>query len=207
MSKFKEIHAQLFRVAKQHHPCLASLIEANGVVQLKKPEDNDLFRFLARIITGQQLSKAAANTIWSRVEVLAEERGKPIIDICIKRNELRLRECGLSGNKVKALVGLNKAFAHGDVSYGQIAKGSYKDISCKIKQLWGLGQWSADMVAMFFLSHPDVWPSDDAALIRGMKTLIGEQDPSIVAQLYSPYRTYLAKHIWLGLDTGIIFEP
>ena len=74
LSKYKEIHAHIFRVAKQHHSGLASLIEVNGVVQLKKPKNKDLFRFLARTITCQQLSKVAAQSIWSRVEILAVDR-------------------------------------------------------------------------------------------------------------------------------------
>jgi len=48
--KHKVIHNQLFKVAKLNHPSLASLIKANGIVQLNKSRDRDLFRFLARTV-------------------------------------------------------------------------------------------------------------------------------------------------------------
>lgn len=207
MEKNIKIHNKLIDVAESNHPELAWLIKVNGVVKLTKNKEKDLFKFLARTVTGQQLSKAAAQTIWSRVENFAAERDEPIIELCIKRNEERLHDCGLSKNKVKTLIELHKRFSDGVISYEHIAKEGYDGLSAKIKSLWGFGQWSADMVAIFFLSHPDIWPEDDAALVRGMGIFIGaRKNPAKAAVLYSPYRTYLAKHIWMGLDSGIIFD-
>ena len=203
MTNEVDIHNQLLNIASQYHPDVATLITENGVFKLRKSKDKDLFRFLARTVTGQQLSKAAAQTIWQRVENLEVEKAKPLMSFFEKRNEARLRECGLSKNKVNALLELKKSFTRGEISYDSIKKSNYEELSKQIIQLKGLGQWSADMVAMFFLALPDVWPETDAALLRGMRILIGNRkSPIKAATLYRPYRTYLANHIWMGLDTG-----
>lgn len=182
-------------------------MKTNGVVKLRKHRARDLFIFLARTLIGQQLSKTAARTIWSRLECLAAQQEKSIFDVCIKRSANKIHSCGVSKNKVVALIELRRSFACGRISYESIAQESGEGIARRIKQLHGFGQWSADMVAMFFLSHPDVWPTGDAALIRGMRLFVGgRRIPAKAALLYRPYRTYLARHVWSGLDAGIVFE-
>jgi len=203
MSEVDDIHAELIRVAKKYHPVIAELICANGVIELKGRDEKDLFNFLARTVTGQQLSTAAAKTIWKRLNDYASKNKTALQTLCVKQNETKLRECGLSNNKIKALMVLTKAFDNKEISKQKILMADYKEISEMITRLWGFGQWSADMVAIFYVQHPDIWPVGDGAIVRGIKNYAGDSASSVeVAEKYSPYQTYLALHIWKGLDTN-----
>ena len=196
-----EIHKQLLRIAKKHHPDIAQLIKTNGVLEIEERDEKDLFDFLARTVTGQQLSTTAAKTIWMRLKKYASEKKTTLKKLCVKKNETKLRACGLSKNKITALIGLYKAFESKEISKQKILKADYEGITEMVTSLWGFGQWSADIVAIFYVRHADIWPVGDGAIVRGVKKYAGETASSIeVSDKYSPYRTYLALHIWKGLD-------
>jgi len=201
------VHRKLLRISKINHPKLYHLIKKNGELCLKRNKYKDLFEFLARTLTGQQLSKAAADTIWSNIEKVSKKRGYAIQEFCVYKNRNRLRKCGLSNNKTKALMALNKAFAKKEISYEQICNLNYDEMSSSVMKLWGFGHWSADMVAIFFFAQSDIWPSSDTALNRGMQIILTNKISAVIeVSHYSPYRTFLAMHIWKGLDTGVIFD-
>ena len=201
MPQDSEIHKELIKTAKKHHPEIAKLLKANGVLAIEARDEKDLFNFLARTVTGQQLSTAVAKTIWGRLKKYASENKTSLKKLCIKKNEAKLRACGLSKNKITALIGLHKAFENKEISKQKILKADYEGITEMVASLWGFGQWSADIVAIFYVCHADIWPVGDGAIVRGVKKYAGDSESSIdVANYYSPYRTYLALHIWKGLD-------
>jgi len=201
MPQDSEIHRELIKTAKKHHPEIARLIKDNGVLSIEARDEKDLFNFLARTVTGQQLTKAAANTIWDRLIKFSSNKKSTLKKLCIKRNEAKLRACGLSKNKITALIGLHKAFENKEISKQKILKAGYEGITDMVTSLWGFGQWSADITAIFYVHHPDIWPVGDGAIARGVKMYAGDSESSIdISEKYSPYRTYLALHIWKGLD-------
>ena len=198
----EEIHKALLKSAKKHHPDIATLIKANGMLALKARDEKDQFNFLARTVTGQQLSTTAANTIWGRLVEYASIKNSTLQKLCVKRNEGTLKECGLSKNKVTSLLGLKKAFDSKAISKQKILQADYEGITDMVTNLWGFGQWSADMTAIFFVCDPDIWPVGDGAIMRGIIKYAGEVESSTdAANYYAPYRSYLALHIWKGLDT------
>ena len=68
-----------------------------------------------------------------------------------------------------------------------------------------IAQWSADMLAIFFVALPDVWPAGDGAVDRGIRALLPRRrHTGKAAALYRPHRSYLALHIWRGFETGRI---
>jgi len=201
MPQDTKIYTELIKIAKKHHPDISQLIKANGVLTLKASDEKDLFNFLARTVTGQQLSTAAANTIWGRLVTFSSTKKSSLQKLCVKKNEVKLKECGLSKNKVTSLLGLKKAFDSEEISNKIIKKADYQEISKLITSLWGFGQWSADMTAIFFVRNPDIWPVGDGAIMRGIIKYAGEDESSTdAANYYAPYRSYLALHIWKGLD-------
>jgi DNA-3-methyladenine glycosylase II len=101
---------------------------------------------------------------------------------------------------------MSAAHRAGTLDEASIKSASYSEVVEIITRVWGFGPWSADIVAMFYAKLPDVWPSSDAALLRGLRALVPGHDPLEVASLYSPFRTFLARHVWQGLDTGKIAD-
>jgi len=206
MASHHETHRSLLKVAMKYHPRIYSLIKRNGIHRLERRANEELFRFLARTATAQQLSAMAARSIWKKIEQLSQTLSVGIRDLCSGEYSAELRKCGLSNNKIHALTLLSESFETGKISEEQVNRCDYEKLSEIVGGLWGFGSWSANMVAMFFVCLPDVWPENDVALNRGMKLLVSNESPSKAAKKYTPYRTFLARHIWRGLDTGIILD-
>lgn len=202
----QKAHRRLLHVAANNHPKIYSLIRKNGAHRLELRTKGGLFRFLARTATEQQLSTAVARAIWARIESLSQSLNGTIQDLCQEGNFEELRKCGLSEGRTRALIALAESFAEGKISDYQVKRCNYEELRALITGLWGFGQWSADMVAMFFVGLPDIWPDNDTALNRGMRLLVTDESPAEVARHYSPHRTYLARHIWKGFDTGSIYD-
>jgi len=200
------IHRELLERTEESFQSVHQLVKTNGVVTLDKKDENELFDYLVRTVIGQQLSKKAASTIWSRVTTAIESVGCSLQEFCRDDNVDVLRNCGLSRFKVKALIQLRNAFDTNEISGSQLSKFSHEDIVREITKLWGFGQWSADMVSMFFYAQPDVWSDKDAALTRGMSLLSVNNKPQedAILDVVTPYKSYLSLHIWRGIDSGYL---
>lgn len=195
-----------------HHPDLADVIRLNlsnhedsaDLIAVDAGDKADCFRFLARTVVGQLLSAKAARTIWYRVEQLAVANTVGLIDLFSGDHQSTLREAGLSGSKYKTIAGLRFEL-NGDPDFAtRLLKSDYADIKAQITSLWGFGDWSADMCAIFYCGLPDVFPLKDVAIINGLNKLCSGEEPEPAAARYAPYRSYLCKHIWLGFNTGYI---
>ena len=207
MTKIAISHLYIADRSRERHPRIAELLERNGVLDASTQHSRDLFMFLARTVVGQQLSTAAAGTIWTRVTALQEVKSSTLQGLLLRGDSIEIiTSCGVSKAKAKALCLLAQTFRQGEMSYGQIRDLQYDKLVESITALWGFGRWSADMVAMFFLGMPDVWPEQDVALARGLRMLVPDEDPAELSTHYSPERTYLARHVWNGLDSGLIGE-
>jgi DNA-3-methyladenine glycosylase II len=65
---------------------------------------------------------------------------------------------------------------------------------------WGIGQWTADMVSIFYCRDEDVWPASDTSVQRAFARYIGRRQPARTAERFAPYRSILALHMWRLLD-------
>lgn len=201
----KQIHKILLSKSVGKYSHVTNLLDANGVVSLIKSEDT-LFKHMARLVCSQQLSLKAAETIWHKIINRLQEDKLCLIEACNWNYTELLRACGLSRNKVKALQELKQAFERGDISHELIMKASQKDVSELVCKLWGFGPWSGEMIAMFYCGLQDVWSDGDLILNKGINKLSISHGilPSEFLAHFSPYKSYLALHIWKGKNSGII---
>jgi len=201
----KAIHKVLLSKSVNKFTHANNLFIANGVLYLTKSED-DLFKHMVRLVCSQQLSLKAANTIWGKIIHQVEYDNLSLADACNKDYAESLRECGLSGNKVKALQGLKLAFDRGDISNEMITESSHSQILELVCNIWGFGPWSGDMIAMFYCALPDVWSDGDLILNKGIKKLTKKQvaTPNEFLRHFSPFKSYLALHIWKGKNMGLL---
>jgi len=200
-----EIHNYLLRSSEKRHPILHRLLLENGVLKPVRRKEKDLFIFLARVITGQQLSTKAAKSIWDRIISLSERRQETLSELFVDDNRIHIRQCGISFNKIKAICELNLKFKSGELSSNLFRNKSYAEVSNVFESLWGVGQWTADMCMIFHLKNEDIYPSSDAAVNRGVLLIFGDTcDIADSFKHYSPYRSYLSRHIWEGLDSKFL---
>lgn len=160
-----------------------------------------LGQFLARVIVGQQLSTSAARSIWSRIESAAREAGIEITDLFAEDCHDVLRACGLSRNKVRALNHIRAAHLEGRLSGERLRALDHAAISEELLSLWGVGQWTSDMAALFYCRCPDVWPEQDVTVRKTFGRLIGpRRKASKWAAHFAPHRSWLALYMWAYVD-------
>jgi DNA-3-methyladenine glycosylase II len=174
-----------------------------GRLALPKRNGRSLAWFLARVVTGQQLSTSAARSIWARVEERVRESGASMPDYFCAKNTRALRRCGLSRAKVQTLIAIRAAHTRGLLSVTRLRRMAHADRAEHLQQIWGIGQWTADMASIFYFGDPDVWPEGDAGVNRGLATIVNRRSKKTlrrIADAFSPYRSFLALYMWRSLD-------
>ncbi|MCB0876247.1 MAG: DNA-3-methyladenine glycosylase 2 family protein [Solirubrobacterales bacterium] len=185
-------------------PRLARVIEAvDAAVILERRSERTRNRFeaLARIIAGQQVSTAAARTIWGRV--VEEYDGPPEpIDLIAPGAEERLRSCGLSGRKASYMIGIAEAIESGELRPDELDELTDEEVTEALVALRGIGRWSAEMFLMFDLGRPDVFSGGDLGLRRGIQIayeldeMPTPEEAIAIAEAWAPHRTLASLYLW-----------
>ena len=185
------------------------LLKHNGPILIPKSDYPDLLTSLARTVIGQQLSNKAARAIWSRIIILSSSQKTPLIKLFSSKFTSDLRNCGVSTNKTKALLEIAKHFDINPEFENKISCLNVNEAIEALTSIWGIGQWSAEMVMIFYFNSPDIWSYVDSSLTKGLSRLLkkdalqkGDIDKFILP--LSPNRTYFALHIWMGIDKNLI---
>jgi DNA-3-methyladenine glycosylase II len=196
----EEVYAFLVAAAAALPLSLRDELLRIGPLWFPEREDRGLAMQLARAIVGQQLSTKAARSIWARLEAAAAMASEPLPAFLREENSAALRACGVSGNKVKALLSVGAAAAADRLDAAAVRAMDHAARSAHLRAIWGIGQWTCDMVSIFYCRDEDVWPEGDASVQRMFATFVGEQQPTTAAQLFAPYRSILALYMWRLLD-------
>lgn len=203
-----ELHRWFVTTAKAISPPLARDIAAVGPLEFPERRERalGLAAFLARSIVGQQLSAKAARSIWARLEAAAAAEGGEFVAFLHAANQPALRACGLSGGKIKAILGIAEAHRRGHLAVETILALDHAGRVAHLTPLWGVGQWTCDMLSLFYFRDEDVWPEGDLAVQRVFKRYIGRRKPAKAAALFAPYRSRLALYMWKLVDGVPIAE-
>lgn len=198
----KKIHQHLLSVSKEHCPSLEKIIIQNGIININVPKNLEIFDCLAQTVVEQQLSYKAAQAIWKKIKDATHQANINLIDYFDNSNISNIKNNGLSKNKIKAILGAKKAIQNGDISFSIISNMDYSEYKKTITQLWGFGDWSAEMIAIFYLGKTNIWSEKDLILNRGIDELCknSKLDPDALLALVNPYQSYLAMHIWKNKD-------
>lgn len=205
----EEAHDFLLLKAGKLSTPLRQIIEKNGVLELPNRANQGLKLFLARTIVGQPFSTAAASSVWRRIELCAEENDLSLNEMISPENKGHLLECGISRAKASAISEVADLINKQRIAEGKLRGISSQELSSTLTQIKGVGQWTADMTAIFYFGHPDVWSDRDGALSRGVsiissKALKKDITTSDIANEFTPYRSYLSVHIWRAMDSGTL---
>ncbi|MBA2544352.1 MAG: DNA-3-methyladenine glycosylase 2 family protein, partial [Deltaproteobacteria bacterium] len=135
-------------------PALALVIAQHGVPTIAPT--SDAIQSLARAIVGQQLSGAAARTIWGRVLALFPRGRFPGAAKLLETPDADLRGAGLSGAKTAALKDLARHVIEKRLVPKKLPAATDDEVSAMLLPIRGIGPWSVDMFLMFALARPDV---------------------------------------------------
>ena len=165
------------------------------------------FDALAESIAYQQLNGKAAATIWGRVRALYPKRRRLDPKLVLATPDKKLRAAGLSGSKVAALKDLAAKTLDGTVpSARALARLTDEEIIERLTAVRGIGRWTVEMLLLFDLGRPDVWPVHDYGMRKGFAKTFGRRELPTPKQLlklgnkWRPYRSAAAWYFWRALD-------
>ena len=188
-------------------PRMAQLIDRSRRYDLKPVGSVRPFDSLAESIAYQQLSGKAAATIWKRVRALYPKRKYLDPRLVLKTPDRKLRGAGLSRSKVAALKDLAAKTIDGTVpSARALAKMTDEEIIERLITVRGIGRWTVEMLLLFDLVRPDVWPVHDYGVQKGFAKTFGRRKLPKPKQLmklgdkFRPHRSVAAWYFWRALD-------
>lgn len=174
---------------------------------LRLPGGWDGFEIAVRAILGQQVSVAAARTLASRI---VQRYGTPVTGPLPEGLErlfpgpealadVDLREVGLTTARAKTVRGVARAILDGRIDFRH--EQPLDAFVARWVELDGIGEWTAQYMAMRALSHPDAFPAADLILRReaaGDGPELSTRALTTLSEQWRPWRAYAVMHLWRG---------
>ena len=163
----------------------------------------DAFQALARAIVGQQISVAAAKTIYGR---FADCVGKVTPANVVAKKPEELRACGFSKQKIAYVQDLAGRFHSGEVKPRRWRRMGDEAIIEELVAVKGIGRWTVEMFLMFQLMRPDVLPVDDLGLRRAMERAYNDgealdrDEMRAIGAPWKPYSSVGSWYLWRSLE-------
>ncbi len=173
-------------------PRFAAALRETGPLPLRRRPDG--FEQLLSAIISQQVSVAAANSIWNRMK----EAGLDDPDRITATSDGDLRAAGLSRQKIRYA----RALADARIDYAKLRECPNEEVISTLTAVRGIGRWTAEIYAMFSLGRADVFAPGDLALREAARILFetGERpnDRQLrqMAEVWTPWRAVAARLLW-----------
>ncbi|MEM9207928.1 MAG: AlkA N-terminal domain-containing protein [Pseudomonadota bacterium] len=165
------------------------------------------FELTVRAILGQQISVAAATTLAGRV---AERYGEPLsppeawsgltrlFPTPARLARAHFNNMGLIGSRIATIKAVSKAVAAGELSFHPDQ--DVTEFCDRFTAIKGIGDWTAQYVAMRVLRDPDAFPSSDLGLMKAVEpgTRLTPAELAARAEHWRPWRAYAASLLWYG---------
>jgi DNA-3-methyladenine glycosylase II len=192
----EQIRSSLDAVASQE-PAIARALAAAGYPEPRIRERGHAT--LLRAIVGQQVSVAAAASMWNKLEA---EIG-PAMDPAelLARDFDTLRACGLSRQKQGYARSLCELVDAGALDFENLPADDEEAIT-QLTQIKGIGRWTAEIYLLFAEGRPDIWPAGDLAVQAGLGKILGlderptEKETRVLAEPWRPHRGATAIFTW-----------
>jgi DNA-3-methyladenine glycosylase II len=176
----------------QVEPRFARALDATGPLPLRLRPDG--FEALLDAIVSQQVSVAAADAIWARLDGAGYTNPEAVL----AADDAALRACGLSRQKARYA----RALAEAPVDYKGLRSVPTEEVVTTLVAVPGIGRWTAEIYAMFSLGRADVFAPGDLALQESARLLfaLGDRPREAalrqMAEAWSPWRAVAARLLW-----------
>ncbi|SES99960.1 DNA-3-methyladenine glycosylase family protein [Hymenobacter actinosclerus] len=187
-------------------PVLARLIDAGRPIAPAAHED--LYLGLLRAIVSQQISTKAAAAIWRKFQALFGPEGYPEPAALLAFSDEELRTAGLSHQKAGYLRAIADFALRDELDHAHLSQLNEEELTQHLTQIKGVGRWTAQMLCMFALDMPDVFPEGDLGIQNAMRRHYGLEETgrallrrlTELAEPWRPYRTLASKYLWQSLE-------
>jgi DNA-3-methyladenine glycosylase II len=165
---------------------------------------NDVFFSLCKSIIGQQISVAAANSVFLRFKKKCKNK---INARTVSRLSFSsLKSCGLSKQKVKGIKDLAKRTINKTFKPSLINKMTDEEAIEYLSDLRQIGRWSAEMILLFTFNRSNIWPLQDIGLLRAISNNYNKKyfPPKIflnkLYKKFTPYCSVATWYLWRSID-------
>ncbi len=164
----------------------------------------DIFFSLCKSIIGQQISVAAANSVFLKFKKKCKNKISP--KVVFKLSKVQLRKCGMSRQKISGIKNLAKQILDKSFNPKLIKKMSDEEAITYLSNLKQIGRWSAEMILLFTFNRSNIWPVQDIGLLRAIsknykkKYLPPEKFVKFLEKKFSPYCSVATWYLWRSID-------
>ena len=164
----------------------------------------DIFFSLCKSIIGQQISVAAANSVFKKFQQACNGKINP--KIVKKITVQKLKKCGLSRQKAKGIKELSIKFSNKSFNPNLIKKMTDEEAIIYLSTLRQIGRWSAEMILLFTFNRENIWPIQDIGLLRAIsnnyqkKYLPPKNFVNSLRKKFSPYCSVATWYLWRSID-------
>ena len=173
-------------------PKFQQIIKTIEEIPLRRTSEG--FDRLLSTIVSQQLSVAAADAIWNKIELAGLNKIQKIRKV----SDQEMRDVGLSKQKIKYV----RSLANANINYRSLRTMPTSQVVNELTQVSGIGNWTAEIYAMFSLGRADVFAPGDLALQEATRILFNlperpsEKDLRSMAKDWSPWQAVAARLLW-----------
>ena len=164
----------------------------------------NVFFSLCKSIIGQQISVAAASSVFAKFQDVCKGKINP--KTVNKISYSKLKKCGLSRQKVKGIKELSIKFLNKSFNPKIINKMSDEEAIIYLSKLRQIGRWSAEMILLFTFNRPNIWPVQDIGLLRAIsnnykkKYLPPVKFINVLKKRFDPYCSVATWYLWRSID-------
>ena len=186
-------------------PAFAKVVEAHGIPDPRSSKRGA--ETLLRTIVGQQVSVAAARSMWAKLE--AAFGAPPDLKKLLQASDDELRAAGMSRQKSGYIRSLADLVLSGELDLENLPEDDEEAIALLTK-IKGIGRWSAEIYLLFAEGRADVFPAGDLAVLIEIGRLLGmEEKPSEkqlreLAEAWRPYRGAAAVLAWHSYNSAVL---
>jgi DNA-3-methyladenine glycosylase II len=183
-------------------PILGKIIATTP--QFKKVDwQQDVYLALLESIVSQQISIKAADTIFARLRDLFPNQ-YPAPELLLAKTEEELRSAGLSFQKIGYLRNVATFALEKGIKYEYLNTLTDDEIVAYLTPIKGVGRWTVEMLLMFVMGRPDVFPVDDLVIRQKMikAYAVTEEGKALykklheIAENWRPHRTLACRYLW-----------
>jgi DNA-3-methyladenine glycosylase II len=189
----------------EREPAFAEVIAKHGVPEPRSSEPGA--NTLLRTIVGQQVSVAAARSMWAKLE--AAFGSPPELNLLLGASDEQMRAAGMSRQKAGYIRSLAGLVISGELDLHALPKDNEEAIA-RLTMIKGIGRWSAEIYLLFAEGRADVFPAGDLAVQIELGRLMGlgekptEKQLRELAQAWSPYRGAAAVLAWHSYNSAVL---
>ena len=186
-------------------PAFARVVERHGIPDPRNSEPGA--QTLLRTIVGQQVSVAAARSMWAKLE--AAYGSPPDLHLLLAATDDELRAAGMSRQKSGYIRSLAELVISGELDLDNLPADDEEAIALLTK-IKGIGRWSAEIYLLFAEGRADVFPAGDLAVMVELGRLMGLDDKPSEKQLrelaepWRPYRGAAAILAWHSYNSAVL---